>query len=104
MCFCKMFFFPCVLLCAQVGSFCLSEAESGSDAFALRTSAKKDGSDYILNGTKVWITNAEHADVFLVMANADTSAVSYTFIILFCCCSVVCMLLSFLYTLFMDSD
>ncbi|RUS76819.1 hypothetical protein EGW08_015417 [Elysia chlorotica] len=57
-----------------VGSFCLSEAESGSDAFALRTSAVKDGSDYILNGTKVWITNAEHADVFLVMANADTSA------------------------------
>ncbi|GFS03300.1 short/branched chain specific acyl-CoA dehydrogenase, mitochondrial [Elysia marginata] len=57
-----------------VGSFCLSEAESGSDAFALRTSAVKDGSDYVLNGTKIWITNAEHADVFLVMANADTSA------------------------------
>ncbi|KAK3743161.1 hypothetical protein RRG08_064017 [Elysia crispata] len=57
-----------------VGSFCLSEAESGSDAFALRTSAVKDGNDYILNGTKVWITNAEHADVFLVMANADSSA------------------------------
>ncbi|GFO36255.1 short/branched chain specific acyl-coa dehydrogenase, mitochondrial-like [Plakobranchus ocellatus] len=57
-----------------VGCFCLSEAESGSDAFALRTSAVKDGTDYIINGTKVWITNAEHADVFLVMANANASA------------------------------
>jgi len=54
----------------MVGSFCLSEAESGSDAFALRTSAVKDGDDYIINGTKVWISNAEHAGVFLVMANA----------------------------------
>lgn len=54
----------------MVGSFCLSEAESGSDAFALRTSAVKDGDNYIINGTKVWISNAEHAGVFLVMANA----------------------------------
>lgn len=57
-----------------VGSFCLSEAESGSDAFALRATAVRDGSDFLLNGTKIWITNAEHADVFLVMANADASA------------------------------
>ncbi|XP_005100424.1 short/branched chain specific acyl-CoA dehydrogenase, mitochondrial isoform X2 [Aplysia californica] len=54
----------------MVGSFCLSEAESGSDAFALRTSAVQDGDNYIINGTKIWITNAEHAGVFLVMANA----------------------------------
>lgn len=55
----------------QVGSFCLSEAGSGSDAFALKATAKKDGDDYILNGTKLWITNAEHAGVFFVMANVD---------------------------------
>ncbi|BFZ02086.1 hypothetical protein BsWGS_05125 [Bradybaena similaris] len=54
----------------MVGSFCLSEAESGSDAFSLRTSAVLDKGHYILNGTKVWISNAEHAGVFLVMANA----------------------------------
>ncbi|XP_059160016.1 short/branched chain specific acyl-CoA dehydrogenase, mitochondrial-like [Physella acuta] len=54
-----------------LGSFCLSEAESGSDAFALKTTAVKDGDNFILNGTKVWITNAEQAGVFLVMANAD---------------------------------
>ncbi|CAG5134905.1 unnamed protein product, partial [Candidula unifasciata] len=58
----------------MIGSFCLSEAESGSDAFSLRTSAVLDKGYYILNGTKVWITNAEHAGVFLVMANARPTA------------------------------
>lgn len=57
-----------------MGSFCLSEASSGSDAFALKATAKKDGSDFIINGTKLWITNAEHAGVFLVMANADPAS------------------------------
>ena len=54
-----------------VGSFCLSEADSGSDAFALKTTAKKSGDVFILNGTKLWITNAEHAGLFFVMANAE---------------------------------
>lgn len=53
-----------------MGSFCLSEADSGTDAFAMKTSAVKDGGDYILNGTKLWITNAEHAGMFCVFANA----------------------------------
>ncbi|KAF7669370.1 hypothetical protein LDENG_00199700 [Lucifuga dentata] len=57
-----------------VGSFCLSEAESGSDAFALKTHAEKHKDYYIINGSKMWISNAEHAGVFLVMANADPSA------------------------------
>ena len=59
----------------QAGSFALSEPSSGSDAFALKTTAKKDGSDFILNGTKMWISNSDVADVFLVMANADPSKV-----------------------------
>ncbi|XP_071170603.1 short/branched chain specific acyl-CoA dehydrogenase, mitochondrial-like isoform X2 [Mytilus edulis] len=54
-----------------VGSFCLSETESGSDAFAMKTSAVKNGDYYTINGTKIWITNAEHAGLFMVMANAD---------------------------------
>jgi len=54
-----------------LGAFCLSEATSGSDAFALRTAAARDGSDFILNGSKMWISNSAEADVFLVMANAD---------------------------------
>ncbi|XP_077992247.1 short/branched chain specific acyl-CoA dehydrogenase, mitochondrial-like [Glandiceps talaboti] len=57
----------------MVGSFCLSEAGSGSDAFAMKMSAKPHGSDYILNGTKLWISNSEHAGVFVVFANADFS-------------------------------
>lgn len=60
----------------QIGSFCLSEAESGSDAFALKTRAEKHKDYYVINGSKMWISSAEHAGVFLVMANVDLSAVS----------------------------
>eukprot|EP01006_Ploeotia_vitrea_P057767 TRINITY_DN68231_c0_g1_i1.p1 TRINITY_DN68231_c0_g1~~TRINITY_DN68231_c0_g1_i1.p1 ORF type:complete len:409 (-),score=62.76 TRINITY_DN68231_c0_g1_i1:474-1700(-) len=56
-----------------VGCFCLSEASSGSDAFALKTKATKDGDDYIINGSKMWITNSGEAGLFLVMANVDPS-------------------------------
>ncbi|KAG1945342.1 Acyl CoA DeHydrogenase [Pimephales promelas] len=59
-----------------VGSFCLSESESGSDAFSLKTKAEKHSDYYIINGSKMWISNAEHAGVFLVMANAEP-AVGY---------------------------
>ncbi|CAG9835548.1 unnamed protein product [Diabrotica balteata] len=58
----------------MVASFALSEPSSGSDAFALKTTAKKDGSDYILNGSKMWISNSDLAGVFLIMANANPSA------------------------------
>jgi len=56
-----------------IGSFCLSEESSGSDAFALKTVAKPDGDDFLITGTKLWISNAEHAQFFLVMANVDPS-------------------------------
>uniref|UniRef100_F7E7F0 Short/branched chain specific acyl-CoA dehydrogenase, mitochondrial n=2 Tax=Ornithorhynchus anatinus TaxID=9258 RepID=F7E7F0_ORNAN len=56
-----------------VGSFCLSESEAGSDAFALKTRAEKKGDYYIINGSKMWISNAEYAGIFLVMANANPS-------------------------------
>eukprot|EP00965_Chrysotila_dentata_P182360 6021762-Pleurochrysis_carterae.AAC.1 len=53
-----------------LGSFCLSEAGSGSDAFALRTRAERRQDGYVLNGEKMWISNSAEAGVFLVMANA----------------------------------
>lgn len=53
----------------QLGSFCLSEAASGSDAFALQTRAKKEGNNWIINGSKMWITNSYEADIFLIFAN-----------------------------------
>ena len=54
-----------------IGSFCLTEPDSGSDAASLKTTAVKDGDEYILNGTKRFITNAPHAGVFTVMARTN---------------------------------
>ncbi|XP_076651627.1 short/branched chain specific acyl-CoA dehydrogenase, mitochondrial isoform X2 [Halictus rubicundus] len=55
------------------GSFCLTEPGSGSDAFSLKTEAKKNGSHYLINGTKMWISNSDIAGLFLVFANANPS-------------------------------
>lgn len=54
-----------------VASFALTEPEAGSDAASLRTSAHRDGDDYVINGTKRYITNAPRAGVFTVMARTD---------------------------------
>src|SRR5437867_7373934 len=56
------------------GAYALSEAGSGSDAFALQTRAELKGSDYLLNGQKLWITNAYEAGFFIVFANANPDA------------------------------
>jgi butyryl-CoA dehydrogenase/short/branched chain acyl-CoA dehydrogenase len=56
-----------------VGSYALSEAGSGSDAFALQTRATLDGDHYVLNGRKMWITSGRESGLYIVMANADPS-------------------------------
>ena len=56
------------------GAYALSEAGSGSDAFALQTRAELKGSDYVLNGRKLWITNAKEAGIFILFATVDPSA------------------------------
>ena len=56
-----------------VVAYALSEAGSGSDAFALQCRAEKDGGGWVLNGHKLWITNAGEAEQFLVFANVDPS-------------------------------
>ena len=56
------------------GAYALSEAGSGSDAFALQTRAELKGSDYLLNGRKLWITNAKEAGIFILFATVDPSA------------------------------
>ena len=53
-----------------VGAYALSEAGSGSDAFAMAARAVRDGTDYVLSGRKLWISNANEADLFIVFANA----------------------------------
>src|SRR6516164_10274964 len=57
-----------------VGAYALSEAGSGSDAFALQTRAAAKGGDYVLNGRKLWITNAKEAGLFVLFATVDPSA------------------------------
>lgn len=55
----------------KVGCYCLTEPNSGSDAFALKTRARPDGDSYIIEGKKIFITNAKEAEIFLVFANVD---------------------------------
>src|SRR6476469_2530009 len=57
-----------------VGAYALSEASSGSDAFAMQTRAELKGSDYVLNGQKLWITNGKEAGVFILFATLDPAA------------------------------
>jgi alkylation response protein AidB-like acyl-CoA dehydrogenase len=57
-----------------VGAYALSEASSGSDAFALQTRAERRGDGWVLNGRKLWITNGAEAGIFVVFANADPAA------------------------------
>jgi acyl-CoA dehydrogenase len=54
-----------------LSAFCLTEPDSGSDAASLKTGAVRDGDDYVINGTKRYITNAPHAGIFSVMARTD---------------------------------
>jgi len=67
----KQHFLPKLASGEIIGSFCLTEPDSGSDAASLKTTAVKDGDEYILNGTKRFITNAPHAGVFTVMARTN---------------------------------
>ena len=57
-----------------VAAYALSEEAAGSDAFALQTRAVEDGDHFVLNGRKLWITNAGEAGIFLIMANANPEA------------------------------
>jgi alkylation response protein AidB-like acyl-CoA dehydrogenase len=56
------------------GAYALSEAGSGSDAFALQTRAEASGNDYVLTGRKLWITNAKEAGIFILFATVDPAA------------------------------
>jgi alkylation response protein AidB-like acyl-CoA dehydrogenase len=58
----------------MLGAFCLTEPHVGSDASALRTTARREGNDYIIDGVKQFITSGKHADVAIVMAVTDQAA------------------------------
>ncbi|NCB74829.1 MAG: acyl-CoA dehydrogenase [Clostridia bacterium] len=62
------------ILAGGLSAFCLTEADAGSDVGALRTTAVKDGDEYVLNGTKAFITNGGNASIYTVFAMTDMSA------------------------------
>src|SRR6266704_4622684 len=55
------------------GGICISEANSGSDVQAITMTAVRDGEDYVLNGSKLWVTNGVHGSIFAVLARSDTA-------------------------------
>ena len=67
-------YLPKLLTGEHVGALAMSEAGSGSDVVSMSLNAKKDGNTYILNGTKMWITNGPDADVLVVYAKTDMAA------------------------------
>ena len=58
----------------KVGAYALSEAGSGSDAFAMQTRAVDGGDHFVINGRKLWITNGKEAEIFVLFANANPEA------------------------------
>ncbi len=67
-------FLPGLISGEHLGALAMSEAGAGSDVMGMRTTATRDGDDYVLNGAKMWITNAPTADVMIVYAVTDTEA------------------------------
>jgi acyl-CoA dehydrogenase len=70
----KQSYLPALASGEAVGCFALTEAEAGSDPSGLRTRARRDGEEYVINGSKRFITNAELATVFVVFARTDPDA------------------------------
>src|SRR5512137_550255 len=67
----KKKFLPDIARGKRLAAFCITEAEAGSDAGSIKTTARKEGDHYILNGTKQWITNAGEAEIYTVIAMTD---------------------------------
>ena len=67
----KLKYLPKLASGEWIASYCLTEPGSGSDALAAKTKAVLEGDNYVLNGQKMWITNAGFADVFIVFAQVD---------------------------------
>lgn len=67
----KSKYLPRIATGEWIGAYCLSEPNSGTDALSVTTRAQKMGDHYVLNGTKMWISNAKWADLFVVFAKVD---------------------------------
>ena len=69
-------YLPDLISGQRIAAFSLSEPDAGSDAKAMKTTYRRDGDDFVLNGSKYWITNGLTADVFFVMARGDDGRIS----------------------------
>jgi isovaleryl-CoA dehydrogenase len=67
-------FLPKLVSGEHLGALAMSEAGAGSDVMSMRTTAARDGDEYVLNGSKMWITNAPESDVMIVYAVTDADA------------------------------
>jgi alkylation response protein AidB-like acyl-CoA dehydrogenase len=70
----KARYLPRIVSGESQGSYCLSEADAGSDVASMTTRAVRDGDDFVLSGTKVWITNGGISDLYTVFAKTDPPA------------------------------
>ena len=73
----KAKYLPALVSGEHLGALAMSEAGAGSDVMGMRTTATRDGDNYVLNGSKMWITNAPQADVMVVYAVTDADAGSH---------------------------
>ena len=73
----KSMYLPRIAAGTHQASYCLSEADAGSDVAAMRCRAERDGDEYVLNGSKYWITNAGVSDTYTVFASTDPTAKSH---------------------------
>ena len=69
-------FLPGLISMEDFASYCLTEPDSGSDAQAMKATAKKDGSSYILNGSKMFISGGSFSSVYIVMAKTSANQIS----------------------------
>ena len=70
----RQHFLPVMAEGERRGGLCISEANAGSDVQAITMVARRDGNEYILNGSKLWVTNGVNASIFAVLARTDPSA------------------------------
>ena len=70
----KQQYLPALCRGEQVGALAMSEANAGSDVVSMKLQARREGDHYVLNGTKMWITNGPDADVYVIYAKTDSTA------------------------------
>mgnify|MGYP000436351545 FL=1 len=73
-------FLPGLITMEDFSSYCLTEPDSGSDSRAMKTFAKKEGEEYVLNGSKMFISGGSFSSIYIVMAKTSATEVS-TFVV-----------------------